>query len=303
MAEPDIDKDAHLLAALRNAPDHDVAPPAQLKRSIFEDARRAVRPSTRMGAWAWPAWLRQPAGAAAFASVMMAGVIGLMWRDGPPPETQVVAELPARETADTSKAAPAVEPAVKPTVAPNIAIADNTLPSLPTLPSAPSAKARLPERPAPAAAPAIVAVPAAPTLVPPPAPPFIAVLETRRGAPAVSRMEAAPAAAPPPRVVMPDTAATATAADPLAEVISSLAAGSETLALLLDVQARAQGLWVAQHATSPPPGTAVLDAQGRLLGHFSLQGRVARWQGAQASAQAPAQAWRAVLPTATKAPE
>ena len=231
--------------------------------------------------------------------LMLAGVIGFMWRDGPPPETQVVAEMPARET----------------TVAPTVASADNTLPPLPTLPSAPSAKARLPERPAPAAAPAIVAVPAAPTLVPPPAPPTTPVLEMRREAPAVGRMEAAPAAAPapatapapasPPRVVMSNTTATTatTTADPLAEVISSLAAGSETLALLLDVQAQAQGRWVPQRATSPPQGTAVLDAQGRLLGHFSLQGRVARWQGAQASAQAPAQAWRAVLPTATKAPE
>ena len=294
MAEPDIDKDARLLAALRNAPDHDVAPPAQLKRSIFEDARRAVRPSTRMGAWAWPAWLQQPAGAAAFASVMMAGVIGLMWRDGPPPETQVVAEMPAHTTADTTAPAPTVASADS---------ADNTLPTLPTLPSAPTAKARLPERPAPAVAPTIVALPAAPTLVPPPAPPATPVLEMRREAPAVGRMEAAPAPAPTPspRVVMSDTNATATttAADPLAEVISSLAAGSETLALLLDVQAQAQGHWVPQRATSPPQGTAVLNAQGQLLGHFSLQGRVARWQGAQA----PAQAWRAVLPTATKVPE
>ena len=294
MAEPDIDKDARLLAALRHAPDHDVAPPAQLKRSIFEDARRAVRPNSKAAEWAWPAWLRQPVGAAAFASVMMAGVIGLMWRDGPPPETQVVAEMPAHTTADTTAPAPTVASADS---------ADNTLPTLPTLPSAPTAKARLPERPAPAVAPTIVALPAAPTLVPPPAPPATPVLEMRREAPAVGRMEAAPAPAPTPspRVVMSDTNATATttAADPLAEVISSLAAGSETLALLLDVQAQAQGHWVPQRATSPPQGTAVLNAQGQLLGHFSLQGRVARWQGAQA----PAQAWRAVLPTATKVPE
>ena len=286
MAEPDREKDARLLAALRHAPDHDVAPPARLKGRIFEDARRAVRPGMRSHWWAWPTWLRQPASAAALASVMMATVIGLMWRDGPPPETQVAAELPA------------------PSAAP--AAAESSLPTLPAVPTPLEPRARVAVRPAPAVAPAIANVPAPPTLMPPPSlpPPATATLEMRRELPApalaTGRMGAAPSAAPQRAEKSANSVAdVAVTVDPLADAIAKLAAGSETLALLLDVQAQARGRWTPVVAAQSPMGTPVLDAQGRLLGHFSLQDRVARWQ----SAAAPAQAWRATLSTATKTPE
>ena len=83
---PDDDpRDAHLLAALRHAPDRDVVPPAQLTAAILGQARRAVR---RRGARAWRDGMRaalerlwQPAPMAAFGTLALATLIGVMWRD------------------------------------------------------------------------------------------------------------------------------------------------------------------------------------------------------------------------------
>ena len=83
---PDDDpRDAHLLAALRHAPDRDVVPPAQLTAAILGQARRAVR---RRGARAWRDGIRaalerlwHPAPMAAFGTLALATLIGVMWRD------------------------------------------------------------------------------------------------------------------------------------------------------------------------------------------------------------------------------
>lgn len=102
--DDDMARDAHLRAALRHAPDRDVRPPAELSRRILDAARvaagsapkKAARPAAapwarvRDGFASCTAWLRHPGATAAFASLMLATVIGVMWRDGPPPETEPV---------------------------------------------------------------------------------------------------------------------------------------------------------------------------------------------------------------------
>lgn len=87
--------DAHLRAALRHAPDRDTAAPAQLSEQILSAARRSVQPMHEGPAW--PRHVRaalasaldaltRPAGAAAFASLVLATVIGVMWHEGDPTE-------------------------------------------------------------------------------------------------------------------------------------------------------------------------------------------------------------------------
>lgn len=102
--DDDMARDAHLRAALRHAPDRDARPPAELSRRILDAARaaagsapkKAARPAAapwarvRDGFASCTAWLRHPGATAAFASLMLATVIGVMWRDGPPPETEPV---------------------------------------------------------------------------------------------------------------------------------------------------------------------------------------------------------------------
>lgn len=107
-------RDAHLLAALRHAPDRDGGPPAALRESLLEAARRAAEarvasaatsraaasPATGRGAAPRPpaaspggglieglrGLLSRPGPRTALATFAFAGVIGLIWREGPPPQ-------------------------------------------------------------------------------------------------------------------------------------------------------------------------------------------------------------------------
>jgi len=108
-------RDAHLRAALRHAPDHDAAPPPALSEQILAVARRSVRPAPEDRA----SWVRRaraafasaldaltrPAGAAAFASLVLATVIGVMWREGAPPEA-LPERAPAQRVAPPTPSAP-----------------------------------------------------------------------------------------------------------------------------------------------------------------------------------------------------
>ncbi len=128
----DLTRDDHLRAALRHAPDRDARPPAELRRRILDAAQAAAlssakttaRPAT--GSWARVrAWLasgieglRHPGATAAFASLMLATVIGVMWRDGPPPEIEPVhdrAAPAAPSTESPASQAHAVAPPAEPT--------------------------------------------------------------------------------------------------------------------------------------------------------------------------------------------
>lgn len=88
---PDDPRDPHLLAALRNAPDRDAAPTAQLSAAILAQARHAVH-AAAPSAPRWRAWqaaferLWQPAPMAAFGTLAMAAVIGVMWQGQELPE-------------------------------------------------------------------------------------------------------------------------------------------------------------------------------------------------------------------------
>ncbi|MEN9629355.1 MAG: hypothetical protein RJA10_2582, partial [Pseudomonadota bacterium] len=91
MTPPDDEpRDARLLAALRHAPDRDAAPPAWLSAQILAQARQAVArpdpPAAPGLVERWLGWWSRPVMAGAFGSLLIAGFVGLMWRDGPPPE-------------------------------------------------------------------------------------------------------------------------------------------------------------------------------------------------------------------------
>ena len=86
-----MNADEHLRTALRHAPDRDLEAPRELSAQIVAAAYRAAAepaPHTVPRRWPWPAWrgarpLRLGA-SGALASVLLAGVIGLMWQANPP---------------------------------------------------------------------------------------------------------------------------------------------------------------------------------------------------------------------------
>jgi hypothetical protein len=241
-------RDAHLLAALRHAPDRELVPPAELSARILGQARQAVRagPGTAPSAAApagflavvsrWFDGLSRPLAAGALGSVLVAGLVGLMWREGPPTQA-----LPGSDPVVTAAAdpppllpapampAPAVDPAVDGRVpavgAPTRAPAAPQAVAPPTPIAAPA-----PARPAPAApgrdaalsqraevatatkstesANAAGAGPASPQLAPPAqASPRARAMAT---APAAPTLPAAPQVA---AAAAPDAAAPAAAAD------------------------------------------------------------------------------------------
>lgn len=109
----DTDRDAWLSEALRHAPDASSDAPPSLSETILREARAAVAPAAQPApfrpagdhgflhriAAAW-AWLARPPVAAAFASVMVATLAGLLWWDRPlegtlPPREPPAAAAPA----------------------------------------------------------------------------------------------------------------------------------------------------------------------------------------------------------------
>ena len=111
----DDSRDAHLLAALRHAPDRDVAPPAQLSAAILGQARQAARAKPGAAPSRWRAlWagLWQPAPMAAFGTLAMATLIGVMWQGQKVPEAapslrpDVVAAAPAPAAPTVVRAEP-----------------------------------------------------------------------------------------------------------------------------------------------------------------------------------------------------
>ena len=129
-------RDAHLLAALSHAPDRDVAPPADVSAAILGQAQAAVRPP-RARRPTWHEGLRtafrrllQPAPMAAFGTVAMATLIGVMWSGEEPPEATpslrpqtvvatpptapATAEAPRSKSAAPTQAAPAATTMTQP---------------------------------------------------------------------------------------------------------------------------------------------------------------------------------------------
>ena len=110
----DAPRDAHLLAALRHAPDRDLLPPERLSAAILGEAEAAVRSRRARAADAtsgWrAAWSRfwQPAPMAAFGTIAMATLIGVMWggRDVPEPAPTLRPQSAVKEKAPAAAAAP-----------------------------------------------------------------------------------------------------------------------------------------------------------------------------------------------------
>lgn len=114
MSERDPSVDPHLLAALRHAPDRDALPPREVSARILAAARDAVRPPAAASPWRrLGAWLVQPQVGAAFATLALATLLGVMWSarepaPSPAPEPSSVAEVAAAPAASTpiAQAAP-----------------------------------------------------------------------------------------------------------------------------------------------------------------------------------------------------
>ena len=122
--------DSRLAAALRHAPDHDAAPPASLDQTILARARAATKPPSWWRGFYRHRWsgidgLLQPAPAAAFVTLVLGTVIGVMWHGEPPAEAipgapAEVAQAPMTTAAPrkaTQDAAPAVLASPPPVVA------------------------------------------------------------------------------------------------------------------------------------------------------------------------------------------
>lgn len=119
------ERDLHLLTALRHAPDREAVPPPEVTARILAAARDAVRPAApasspwqRLARW----WL-QPQVGAAFATLAVATLLGVMWssneppapasmspasKAAPPPRAEV--ETPAAASTPIAQAAPATAP-------------------------------------------------------------------------------------------------------------------------------------------------------------------------------------------------
>lgn len=231
-------RDAWLSEALRHAPDADAAPPAAVRETILRQARAAAASATprqSAGPWqrfdaAW-SWLSGPRAAAAFASVMVATVIGLMWWDRPIDEALRPSEPP------TPVAAPAAAPEQAP--------------------------------PAPAAADARSAAPRALGAEPPrdlaAAPPPRAAPQRKREAPQRAEpsndahREAAAAPAPAPA---PEPAQTAMRADGEARALADARASADKETRAIDA-ARERRTAAAQEKAAAP---ALRSAQGAAAG-------------------------------------
>jgi len=195
MSQPPADddlRDAHLLTALRHAPDRDVTPPAHVSAAILGHARQAVR-APKAHPPAWPGSLRavfdrlwQPAPLAAFGTLAMATLIGVLWGGQDAPDaTPSLRSVPAAAAPVPASAAARI--AVTP-VLPEAARTDAK-----GVTAAPTSKATVAAPPAPATpAPAVTAAAAAE--VPPPREALGSSPADAMPAAARARSEAAPPA-------------------------------------------------------------------------------------------------------------
>jgi hypothetical protein len=206
-APADDPRDAHLLAALRHAPDQADGPPPGLSAQIREQARqslaRSPTPTAALGTPGvferWFGWMSQPVAAGAFGTLLIAGFVGLMWHEGPPPEALPGADVPTPvEAASAARAMATSAPAT---------------PAPPAAPESPATPSALPPPAPPAPPPPRAAAPARPTATPKA---VDAPGERADKGPAVAaeRSTPAPAAAPAPAAPPPPPQAPAPIAAP-----------------------------------------------------------------------------------------
>ena len=153
----DDERDAHLRAALRHAPDAQLQPPHALSELILKEARAKARDAAapapaprrpRSSVWDW---LARPSVATGFAGVMVATLVGLMWWDQPMDEA--MPRPPAPATAPASTPAPVVPP--PPAAPPAEPITEAARPAPTPQPTQAAQRKSVPvAKPAPPAAPA-----------------------------------------------------------------------------------------------------------------------------------------------------
>jgi hypothetical protein len=202
-------RDAHLLAALRHAPDRQAAPPAELSAAILAAARAAVRPdvNVRRGRGSWrervSTWFGRPHApwAAAFGTLALGAILGLMWTTiAPPlpPAAPPLADAPIAARAQPSPSA-SVQAVAGSKDAP-ATLAKAPTPAAAARPSrvaAPGSSTKGKEAPAPEPPPSAFAGGAAPARVESPEK-ATGELSRRDSADAASAANAAPAAAAAP---------------------------------------------------------------------------------------------------------
>lgn len=209
-------RDAHLQAALFHAPDRDDEAPAHLSARILQQAAQANgrrAPAGQATARWRERWLRmwyRPRPAGALATVLVAGLVGLMWREGPPAdpraEADTVAQAPqvAQTPGVASRPQEPSTPAPAPTSTPAPAPAPTSIPR-PNR-AAPSSGAAAPpvvaaERAAPPPRPAAVAPPAPARITAPTSEPALPSTETAAATPPGQATASADQARPAPAAV------------------------------------------------------------------------------------------------------
>jgi len=290
----DEKRDAHLLAALRNAPDRQAAPPPELSAAILAAARAAVRrdeQATReRGSWRAraSAWFGRPHApwTAAFGTLVLGAILGLMWSAiAPtlPPSEPPMADAPAPSRTPSAPSAPvqaAAEPkALGDTLAKAATPAAATQPSKATA-AAPASKGKeaRTHEPPPQAFGGAAADPRAGSKERAQAEQQRSdELSRRIGADAAGAANAAPAAAaaPAPRAVQESDSASGRLRQERAATAPLLAAKRADLASSLDAQVRAasgEAAWQAA-AASWPNG----EAQRRWWASV-MQATQGRWQ-------------------------
>ncbi len=124
-----IDPDPHLQTALRHAPDAQLAAPAEVSAQILAAAHRSTAEARRQPVAAttgWrhrlTAWWRQPQASAAMATVLLAGVVGLLWRDEQPGPTSQLDLDPGPTTQAPLVAAPPPPPSPPEALKPEVSL-------------------------------------------------------------------------------------------------------------------------------------------------------------------------------------
>lgn len=153
----DMEPDEHLRAALRHAPDAQLQAPHDVSAQILAAAHRAAAEKPTAPAPARRPWWafgspRRLGASGAFATVLLAGVLGLLWRGQQPgPQTEAASEAaaPQAEVVPAAPPAPVAQPAepvpaATPPAPPKKVIATRAVqhPAPQAAPAAPAERAR-----------------------------------------------------------------------------------------------------------------------------------------------------------------
>ncbi|MBN9409559.1 MAG: hypothetical protein J0H69_10455 [Burkholderiales bacterium] len=284
-------RDARLVRALEHAPDAHLRPDGAVRAAVLSAAREAVAPPAAPVRPGWRAWFGGGRGAgmpwnAAFATLLVAGFVTLLWQGEPVPEARLDTPPPPAAPAAAPAEVPAAPGAASPAPAP--------APAPVLRPAPPSAAERAREmreaeasRQRRAEAPAMPAAPPAAAPAPAPARPsgdVAGAVGASGAAPAVAE-SASPASPPSPATPAPAVVAPAPAPAATARSAAPMAAQR------LMAEAALPGDWTHVRIAQPGGGVVALDrsAAGSLPDLLRALRPSADAPGVAADAAAPAQ--------------